>query len=188
MNDEYLKIPRKVNPACKLPDNLDASVWRYMDYWKFESLLRQSALYLCRADRLQDRFEGTYSRQQLIDMDNWLKSKGYSKVIETEQQRRIRDRDRTYMSCWCVSDCDLDLMWKAYIRNPPGVAIRTTVRRLQQVCDKAIIFRPLDISLVRYFDHAGGQHTNYSGTPRVFLYKDFHFRLDNESESFTGLT
>ncbi len=180
MGDEYLKIPREVNPACKLPHNLDASVWRYMDYWKFESLLKKSTLYLCRADRLQDRFEGTYSRVQLLDMGAWLESVGAPKVIETERQKRIRDRNRTYISCWCVSDCDLDLMWKAYIRNPPGVAIRSTVRRLQHLCDKAPMFWPLDISLVRYFDHAGGQPINYSRTPGIFFYKDLHFRLDNE--------
>jgi hypothetical protein len=180
MSDEYLRIQREVHPACELPDNLDAIVWRYMDYWKFESLLKTSTLYLCRAERLQDKFEGTYSREQMLDMEAWLKSIGVPKTINTERQRRIRDRNRTYVSCWCVGDCDLDLMWKAYIRNPPGVAIRSTVRHLQQVCDKAPMFWPLDISLVRYFDHARGQHINYWGTPGIFLYKDFHFKLDNE--------
>ena len=151
-----------------------------MDYWKFESLLKENALYLCRADRLQDRFEGAYSRAQLFDMNTRLESIGVPKVIETERQKRIRDRNRTYISCWCVSDCDLDLMWKAYIRRPPGIAISSTVRRLQQLCDKTPMFWPLDISLVRYFDHAGGQHINYSRTPGIFFYKDLHFRLDNE--------
>jgi hypothetical protein len=71
-------------------------------------------------------------------------------------------------------------MWKAYVRNPPGVAIRSTVKHLQQLCDKTPLYWPLDISLVTYYDQAGGDFINYSGTPGVFLHKDLHFRLDNE--------
>ena len=146
MNDEYLKIPREIHSACRLPDNLDNTVWRYMDCGKFQSLLRESALYLCRVDRLQDRFEGTYSRQQLLDMDAWLESrvpgKWATEVITTERQGRTRYRKRMYISCWCVSEFDLDLMWKAYVRNPPGVAIKSTVKRLQQGATELLICGP----------------------------------------------
>ena len=180
MNDEYLQIPREIHAACKLPDNLDDTVWRYTDFVKFESLLKESALYLCRVDRLQDRFEGTYSRQQLVDMDAWVETLGCAKIAHTDRQDRIRDRNRVYISCWCVSKFDFDLMWKAYVRNPPGVAVKSTVRRLQKVCDAAVDFWPLDISLVRYIDHAGGEFINYPGMPEVFFCKDLHFRLDNE--------
>jgi hypothetical protein len=61
MIDDYIRFPRETDPACVLPENLDATVWRYMDGWKFESLFTDGKLYLCRADRLQDRFEGSYS-------------------------------------------------------------------------------------------------------------------------------
>ncbi|KKL17412.1 hypothetical protein LCGC14_2485840, partial [marine sediment metagenome] len=86
----------------------------------------------------------------------------------------------SYISCWCMCDCDLDLMWKGYVRNPPGIAIKSSVRRLKEICDKALSHRPIDISKVSYFDHAGGENINYFGTPTAFLYKDKHFRLDNE--------
>lgn len=56
---ELIKIPREPNPTCTLPNNLDTIVWRYMDINKFYLLLKEKVLYLCRADRLQDRFEGT---------------------------------------------------------------------------------------------------------------------------------
>jgi len=79
-----------------------------------------------------------------------------------------------------MSDCDLDLMWKGYVRNPPGIAIKSSVRRLINIRDKAVEYWPLDISMVTYFDHAGGRNINYFGTPTPFLYKDNHFRLDNE--------
>jgi hypothetical protein len=151
-----------------------------MDWWKFESLLVKSALYLCRADRLQDIFEGRYSRQQLLEINTWLNVKGHPQVADSEKQLRERDRQRSYISSWCIGKTDLDLMWKAYVQNSPGVAVRSTVDRLQKACDNAIHLWPIDISLVEYFDRADGQHINYSGTPTVFFHKDIHFHLENE--------
>ena len=67
---DIIKIVREPNPSCILPDNLDTLVWRYMDLDKFQSLLKEKVLYLCRADLLQDRFEGTYSRRQIMQMED----------------------------------------------------------------------------------------------------------------------
>lgn len=178
---EYIKIAREPNPSCILPDNLDTPVWRYMDLDKFHSLLNEKALYLCRADRLQDRFEGTYSRRQIIEMKDYLNKIDVPQMIESERERRRKDRQKTYICCWCMSECDLDLMWKGYVRNPPGVSIKSSVRRLKNICDKADEeYWPLDISTVTYFDHAGGENIDYVGTPTTFLHKDIHFKLDNE--------
>ena len=177
---EFIKIPREPNPSCKLPENLETPVWRYMDMDKFHSLLNERALYLCRADRLQDRFEGTYSRHQILNMEDWFAKIGEPRMTKVERENRKKDGVRTYISCWCMSDCDLDLMWKGYVRNPPGIAIKSSVRRLKNICDKAVGHWPLDISIVNYFDHAGGENINYCGTPTTFLNKDNHFKLDNE--------
>lgn len=83
-----------------------------------------------RGDCLQDRFEGTYSRQQILDMEDWLREEGHPEIAQTEMERREHDRRRTYLSCWCISKYDLDLMWKAYVKEGCGVAIRSTVYRL----------------------------------------------------------
>ena len=50
------------NPAFQQPDNLDARVWRYMDFFKFVSSLQKSTLYFARADKLDDPFEGSYPK------------------------------------------------------------------------------------------------------------------------------
>lgn len=70
---DTIKITREPNSSCKLPDDLDTPIWRYMDMYKFQSLLETRALYLCRADLLQDRFEGTYSRHQILTMEDWFR-------------------------------------------------------------------------------------------------------------------
>jgi hypothetical protein len=177
---EYLKISRPIDPSCKLPDDVDSSAWRYMDLYKFESLLGKKALYLRRGDLLQDRFEGTYSRYQILKMNEWFEKIKETHMIESEKVRRSKDRRRSYISCWCLGEYDFHLMWKAYIEKPPGIAIKSSVRRLQMICDNAVTHWPLDISLVNYFDQAAGKNINYFGTPAIFLNKDRHFQLDNE--------
>ena len=99
---EFVKVEREIHPDCNLPSDLDKSVWRYMDISKFQSLLNEKALYLCRADRLQDRFEGTYSRQQILEMEDWFKKIGEQNMSEVERQNREQDRLRTYINCWCM--------------------------------------------------------------------------------------
>jgi hypothetical protein len=39
------------------------TVWRYMDPWKFESMLRRSALYFRRCDKFPDPLEGRLSNR-----------------------------------------------------------------------------------------------------------------------------
>ena len=177
--NEHVQIVREADPSCKLPINMNQPVWRYMDIDKFTYLVEKEALYLCRADRLQDRFEGRYSRQQITDMGTWLKSRGLHDVKNAEANYRAQTRKQTYISCWCMSDCDYDLMWKAYVRNPPGIAIKSMVIQLQAICDQNVDHWPLDISVVTYYDQAAGQHINYDRLS-PYLHKDSHFRLDTE--------
>jgi hypothetical protein len=167
------------NPEFQLPQDLDAYVWRYMNLRKFHSMLADSAIYLCRADRLE-RFEGTYSREQIRDTNEYLTRTGHPPLIERERERRHHDRRRTYISCWCIAPCDLDLMWKGYVGNQEGgVAVRSSPRRLHDLCRHHDL-QPIGISMVNYFDHAGGQIISYLGTPAVFVRKDHHFSLDRE--------
>ncbi len=189
---EYVKIERNVYPSCKIPENKDQIVWHYMDAWKFELLISKKSLYLCRADKLQDQFEGCSSRQQIDGVESFLKDKNVESLSEGEREWREENRKSTYISCWCMADCDYDLMWKSYVRSPPGVAIKSTVYELSKLCNENIEYWPLDLSQVVYFDQAGGAWISYDRlTP--FHHKDAHFKLDNELRimhwpSFSGGT
>ena len=171
-------MKRAPNLDCILPENSNRNVFRYMDIDKFKYLLNEKKLYLCRIDKLQDKFEGTYSRQQIKEDNEWLREKGYDEVINSEKSDCIKRRQQTYVTCWCLYETDLDLMWKAYIPNKDGVAIKTTVNKLIEICDNPNNNWP-DISVVGYYDQANGEFLNYLGL-EPFIKKDLHFRLDNE--------
>jgi len=177
----YIQPAKEAAPSCTLPTDLNTPLWRYISLRKFRSLLKSRCLYLCRADRLHDKFEGRYSRDQVEDMNSWLHSTGHPSLAESEKTRRIKDRRRCYISCWCMGECDLDLMWKGYVGRCAGVALRSCVWRLQRLCDESVEYFPLDLSLVKYADLAGGEHCDYMGLPSAVLHKDSHFRLDNEA-------
>lgn len=175
-----VRLIRKAYPRCKLPENQNQPAFRYMNISKFRYLVEKKSLYLCRADRLQDKFEGRYSYRQILDTDEWLKQQGVPDVVDSEKEEREKIRKQTYISCWCLGETDLDLIWKAYIPNDDGIAIKTSVKKLIKLCDNSIGFWPLDISEVTYYDQMKGGFIDYDRlTP--FCHKDMHFHLDNEN-------
>ncbi len=49
------------NKFIEKPKNENSKIWRYLDFAKFISILDRKALFFVRADRLSDKFEGSYS-------------------------------------------------------------------------------------------------------------------------------
>jgi hypothetical protein len=137
-------------PAPKTP------LWRFMDFAKFVSLLKDRALYFARADRLGDRFEGArgitarkaewdeycleYFREGMRNPPPGYEPQS-ADIIERESRRLLRDfemigeRDvlTTYVSCWHENDGESEALWRLYC--PPssaGVAIRTDSSALNE--------------------------------------------------------
>ncbi len=133
----------------------DALLWRYMDFAKFVSLLKDSALFFCRADLLGDRYEG--AKGLLANKSKWDQHylKWFRGVLhnpppgtdfglspeelEKRAQKFIVDLEdlgkdglrTTFVSCWHESDGESEALWRLYC--PPGsagVAIRTTFAAL----------------------------------------------------------
>lgn len=178
MGDTML-VSRQMNPGCILPDDPTRPVWRYMDTNKFLFLLATKKLYFCRADILQDHFEGTYPEANIKLLADFLNSTGKSSIIEKMKKDWRKARKSTYISCWCMHKCDLDLMWKGYVPDGQGIAIKSSVGKLVEVCDKADKFWPLDLTQVEYIDFESPPG-ECIGSFLPFMWKDKHFELDNE--------
>ena len=165
------------------------TLWRYMDFFKFEDLLKTSALYFSRPDSFTDPFEGRFSTGN-------QKGKSKSDEIFRELYRfsedtRIDDyheihRNVVFISCWHRNTHETMQMWDAYTESPDSVAITTTVRALKQNLPKGILQYGVKYASLDF------PRTEFSHNS-LFYYKpsEYHFerefrllRSPDEDESF----
>ncbi|NLE62949.1 MAG: hypothetical protein GX612_03820, partial [Bacteroidales bacterium] len=89
-------------------------LWRYMDLEKFESLLKNSSLFFCRADRFADPFEGSIPKREVKENISGLSN------------QHILMKKQKIINCWHINNNENDSMWKLYLKSNEGIAIRTT--------------------------------------------------------------
>lgn len=113
------------------PSNLDAKIWRYMDFPKYVSLLEQNALFLCRSDLLGDSFEGSLSIVNVAMRGMRALSEGLApSELPWPVEARQRMRQMIYVNCWHANEHESVAMWSLYARSTEAVAVCSTYRRL----------------------------------------------------------
>lgn len=163
--------PYKIPPPSQ-------TLWRYMDSWKFESMLRSSSLYFRRADKLADEGEGRLSRAAVYGTSK-------SEIAFNETYKIARDykqhlaaheitRSCMFVNCWNIAGREKQRMWREYTTGPNSVVVTTSMKALQ--C--AVAQQQIVISRVKYI---------FQSTPRIefshttpFFYKDTFFSFENE--------
>ena len=112
-------------PLAHLPDNINEGVdtlWRYMDYWKYEKLIETRSLYLAKSAEQQDPWEGRYVDLQVPPRN--------ANVARTMGWLLRWTRERLLMSCWSEVERENRRMWDEYTDSTHSVLIRTTAHRL----------------------------------------------------------
>lgn len=129
---------------CIAP-NPDLVIWRYMSLQKFELLLNDKALFFCRADKFPDPFEGSIPKREA---EHRNKSYGNDNGISNLHKRL---KGHFLVNCWHVNNGENDAMWRLYLKDNDGVALKTTVQNLLD----SFIETTEDIycSLIRYIDY-----------------------------------
>lgn len=117
------------------------TVWRYLTFVKFISLLELSALWMSRLGSLEDQFEATLpdkTRENMIAMHLKWKTTFEGRPELQEQlagmtDRNVQDGRRVMVvNCWFLGEVESQQMWKKYGGSTEGVAIRSTLRRLNE--------------------------------------------------------
>jgi hypothetical protein len=111
------------------PDNLNVSIWRYMDFTKLVALLEAGALFFARADTLSDEFEGSYSRFNVEARPEVYKDMPAEALAQMKEVSALMPR-HTYVNCWNVSEGESAALWGLYVPPTGGVAMRSTFQRL----------------------------------------------------------
>ena len=109
----------------------ETTLWRYMDFTKFLSLLDRKELHFARSDRLGDPFEGSISR-----MTHRLRRLVFRGTNPGQFQKRRGEltkatRQWFFVNCWHESDQESPALWNAYSRFTDGIAIKTNFAGLR---------------------------------------------------------
>lgn len=151
------------------------TLWRYMELWKFEDLLRTSTLYFARADQfVDDPFEG---RELPGNSERSSKSEEiFRSLYKIQRPEGWKDSQETlrqvvFISCWHRNTRESFEMWRAYTKTPNGVVITTSGKALrrfvpEKIMKSAVKYAPLD------FPRPEFNHTS------LFFYKPSRYRIE----------
>ena len=148
------------HPSFLVPRDQDVA-WRYLSMTKFLHLLETGALWFARGDLLGDPHEGSLTRptaeahargreeflrslpsvwpQQLID--------AYGQQPSMAEQWRMF----CHVSSWHLNPHEASWMWKSYVPESQGIALRSDFRSMQVALQSTD--RPVFVGLVRYLDY-----------------------------------
>ena len=152
------------------PSNPDAAgtLWRYMSFAKFCSLLDRKALFFSLVGDMEDRYEGFIFPPIPREEGDRLQQ------AERLGHEVLRKMARTALiSCWTESD-HASLMWDSYA-DAEGVAVRTTFQDLQESI-RSVAELPLTFGQVEYVDY------RRRGVPRFGWAPLFHKRREYRGE------
>lgn len=165
------------------------TIWRYMDLWKFESMLENNGcLYFTRADKFDDKLEGKYSDITLKNLEgkflelhgkqfveNW-KALYYSKGDYIDAVRR-----NSLVSCWHINDNENINMWQSYTSEKNSIVIKSTIDKVYKALNilNNHTFN-IDFVEVKYVDFHNTilEHKNHILEPLFF--KDIEYKDENE--------
>ena len=145
-------------------------LWRYIDFWKFESLVNNSMLYFTRIDQFEDNLEGVPPKfHKNVLKDRYETDEQLEKGIELFNERVKLIRKSSFVTCFHINDEINFDMWNQYGGQNinESIAIETTTHRLKNV-HKAIISEVIsyyndgDYNQEMYWFPTLFKHVNYS--------------------------
>lgn len=169
-----------------------ASLWRYMDFTNFVSLLETEMLFFCRSDRFADPFEGATTKktvehrikyvEELVSKHPLLEDReDFRRRMKTLYKNQYHIRKRVAINCWHRNEYESEAMWKLYVPSNEGVAIKTTVARLKDsLSDSEEMIQIADVIYKDYNDIVFSPNSLF--TP--FITKRKSFEHENEVRAY----
>jgi hypothetical protein len=132
------------------PDDLNAPIWRFLEFWKFEDLMR-GHMYFHRADLYEDN-----DPHEGLPLDNYQTGRHPLDINDI----RSRDselgfdaqiRQSFYICCWYLAGSENAKMWRTYAAGN-GVAVCSTYAKLKAVLEALPAEDKAHLGLVQYGD------------------------------------
>jgi len=167
------------------------TIWRYMNFEKFRSMIENTSLFFCRADKLGEKWEGSLTKKMIekfgMEEKKILSSNGNTyNLKEWHKSRELRSH---LINCWHVNNDESYEMWMTYTPknnsiNTKSIAIQSTIGRLKKSFHKTE--EMIRIGEVKYVDHDILEPKNRflnigrPNTLELFFLKRKEFKLEQE--------
>lgn len=168
------------NPNITLPKDQDTVVWKYLDLSKFLDLLMSQKLFMSRSDKFEDQYEGTFSEPTFEEM----------KKLSADNPEFLdyykTHREKVVVSSWHINEYESFAMWQIFTQNSEGLAIRSTVGRLQKALSPERHFKQY-IGEVNYIDYKK-EYIPFDDNFFPFLFKRKSFQYEREIRIISDLS
>ncbi|MDI9257422.1 MULTISPECIES: hypothetical protein [Flavobacterium] len=160
------------HPNIKLPDDPDTVVWKYLDLSKFLDLLLSQQLFMSRSDKFEDQYEGTFSEPTYEEIKK-LSENNPEFLAHYKSQR-----EKVVVSSWHSNEYESFAMWQIFTQNSEGLAIQSTIGRLQKALAVEQNFEQY-IGEVNYIDYKK-EYIPFNDMFFPFLFKRKSFQYERE--------
>jgi len=165
------------NQNIKLPDDPDTIVWKYLDLSKFLDLLLSKKLFMSRSDKFEDQYEGTFSEPTFEEIKKLaVDNPEFLNYYKTH-------REKVAVSSWHINEYESFAMWQIFTQNSEGLAIQSTIGRLQKALHPETNFDQY-IGKVNYIDYKK-EYIPFDDLFFPFLFKRKSFQYEREVRIIT---
>ena len=143
-------MPFTPKTGLELPADI-ATVWRYMDLWKFQSILETFGLYFVRSDRFSDSWDSVLPPKWRDKMQRVMCDRPDGGKYTEAAWYEEREVPTNPICCFNCDENESERMWREYTRSTDALAIRSTVGRLKGCFSSSAV--EVRIGLVNYGYH-----------------------------------
>lgn len=170
----------KKNDNIKLPEDPDTIVWKYLDLSKFLDLLMSRKLFMSRSDKFEDQYEGTFSEPTFEEIKRL--SQNNPEFLDYYKSHR----EKVVVSSWHINEYESFAMWQIFTQNNEGLAIQSTIGRLQKALKSEINYSQF-IGEVNYIDYKK-EYIPFDNMFFPFMFKRKSFQYEREVRIISDLS
>lgn len=152
---------------------------RYLDMSRYLGFLQSKSLYLARADRFEDKFEGSFTPSVRAAIRKAYKD---NRIAFTYENFKRELRGSVYVSCWTLGLDDNMALWAMYGKPENTIAVTTTVGRMRAAlkawsCPSAT---PVSLVKVEYIKPWRDPKVEVVPYSNIFRYKVTAYSFEQE--------
>ena len=159
----------------------DSIVWRYLDFTQFMSILERKSIWFSNIAQFEDPYEGTIPYKNIQNEINQIVDEtgvdvDIAKTVHKSLTSGYKYKSDGFVNCWNLNNHESAALWEQYIKSTEGVAISTTVDRLERSLEDS--GKELKFGNVEYIDYKN--KTIQDGILPTLYHKRMSFEHENE--------